>query len=132
VGATTAAQIAAIRSQKPPAAPGFAKGVIDLNGPGTETSDSIPARLSRGESVITANGTNFAQSNYPGLLEFLNTRNRFATGVINFGGASIPTATNDSTERLISAISGISPIVRVTDINKKQSDYSEVRVNGTI
>jgi hypothetical protein len=132
VGATTAAQINVIRSQKPPAAPGFAKGVIDLNGPGTETSDSIPARLSRGESVITANGTNFAQSNYPGLLEFLNTRNRFATGVINFGGASIPTATNDSTERLISAISGISPIVRVTDINKKQSDYSEVRVNGTI
>jgi hypothetical protein len=132
VGATTAAQIAAIRSQKPPAAPGFAGGVIDLNGPGTETSDSIPARLSKGESVITARGTNFAQANYPGLLEFLNTRNRFATGVINFGGASIPTAANDSTERLISAISGISPVVRVTDINKKQSDYSEVRVNGTI
>ena len=132
VGATTAAQIAAIRSQKPPAAPGFAKGVIGLNGAGTETSDSIPAMLSKGESVITARGTNFAQSNYPGLLEFLNTRNRFATGVINFGGASVPNSVNDSTERLISAISGISPVVRVTDINKKQSDYSEVRVNGTI
>jgi len=132
VGIATAAQIAAIRSQKPPAAPGFAKGVINLNGPGTETSDSIPARLSKGESVITASGTSFAQSNYPGLLEFLNTRNRFATGVINFGGANVPTAGNDSTERLISAISGISPIVKVTDINKKQSDYSEVRVNGTI
>jgi hypothetical protein len=132
VGITTAAQIAAIQSQKPPAAPGFANGVIDLNGPGTETSDSIPARLSRGESVITASGTNFAQSNYPGLLEFLNTRNRFATGVINFGNGNVPTVANDSTERLISAISGISPVVRVTDINKKQSDYSEVRVNGTI
>jgi hypothetical protein len=105
---------------------------VGLNGPGTETSDSIPARLSRGESVITARGTAFAQSNYPGLLEYLNTRNRFATGVINFGGANVPTAANDSTERLISAISGISPIVTVTDINKKQSDYSEVRVNGTI
>lgn len=32
----------------------FADGVIDLNGPGTERSDSIPARLSRGESVMTA------------------------------------------------------------------------------
>lgn len=132
VGATTAAQIAAIRSQKPPAAPGFAKGVIGLNGAGTETSDSIPAMLSKGESVITARGTDFAQSNYPGLLEFLNTRNRFATGVINFGSGNVPTSVNDSTERLISAISGISPVVRVTDINKKQSDYSEVRVNGTI
>ena len=128
----TGAQIAAIQSQPPPAAPGFAKGVIDLNGPGSETSDSIPARLSKGESVITARGTDFAQTNYPGLLEFLNTRNRFATGVINFGSGNIPTSVNDSTERLISAISGISPVVRVTDINKKQSDYSEVRVNGTI
>lgn len=35
----------------------FAKGVIGLNGPGTETSDSIPANLSKGESVITAAGT---------------------------------------------------------------------------
>lgn len=32
----------------------FKDGTIDLNGPGTETSDSIPARLSKGESVMTA------------------------------------------------------------------------------
>jgi hypothetical protein len=31
--------------------------VIDLQGPGTGTSDSIPARLSRGESVLTAEET---------------------------------------------------------------------------
>lgn len=36
------------------AQPRFAKGVIDLKGPGTGTSDSIPARLSKGESVMTA------------------------------------------------------------------------------
>ncbi|WP_312922939.1 hypothetical protein [Empedobacter brevis] len=36
---------------------GFKDGVVGLNGPGSETSDSIPARLSRGESVITAKGT---------------------------------------------------------------------------
>lgn len=35
----------------------FAKGVIDLKGKGTETSDSIPANLSRGESVMTAKET---------------------------------------------------------------------------
>lgn len=33
---------------------GYAKGVLNLKGPGTETSDSIPARLSKGESVMTA------------------------------------------------------------------------------
>jgi hypothetical protein len=131
-GILTAAQIAAIQSQPPPAAPGFARGVIALDGPGNGTSDSIPARLSKGESVITSGGTSFAQSNYPGLLEFLNTRNRFATGVVNFGGGNVLNGSTDSTDRLIAAISGISPVVKVTDINKKQSDYSEVRVNGTI
>lgn len=35
----------------------FKDGVIDLQGPGTETSDSIPAMLSRRESVMTAQET---------------------------------------------------------------------------
>lgn len=35
----------------------FKDGVIDLEGPGTTTSDSIPAWLSRGESVIKASST---------------------------------------------------------------------------
>lgn len=39
----------------------FAKGVIGLEGAGTTTSDSIPSLLSRGESVITAKGTDNAK-----------------------------------------------------------------------
>lgn len=35
----------------------FAEGVINLQGKGTTTSDSIPANLSRGESVMTAKET---------------------------------------------------------------------------
>jgi hypothetical protein len=35
----------------------FAKGVLNLQGPGTETSDSIPSLLSKGESVMTASET---------------------------------------------------------------------------
>ena len=50
-GAIGAAQIAVVASQP---IPQFAKGVVDLNGPGTGTSDSITARLSKGESVIPA------------------------------------------------------------------------------
>lgn len=53
-GAIGAAQIAFIAAQP---IPKFAKGVIGLQGPGTETSDSIPALLSRGESVMTARET---------------------------------------------------------------------------
>jgi hypothetical protein len=37
--------------------PAFKEGVVGLKGDGTETSDSILARLSRGESVITAKAT---------------------------------------------------------------------------
>lgn len=48
--AKTLSQINIINKQKS----GYAKGVIDLKGPGTATSDSIPANLSRGESVMTA------------------------------------------------------------------------------
>lgn len=47
---------------------GFKDGVIDLQGPGTSRSDSIPARLSRGESVITARGTALN----PNLLDRIN------------------------------------------------------------
>ncbi len=53
-GVTTAAQIAIIASQP---IPQFAKGVIGVDGPGSGTSDSIIARLSKGESVITASKT---------------------------------------------------------------------------
>jgi hypothetical protein len=49
-----AAQIAVIASQP---IPKFAKGVINLQGEGTSTSDSIHAKLSKGESVMTARET---------------------------------------------------------------------------
>ena len=52
--ATGAASIATIAAQP---IPKFAKGVVQLDGNGTETSDSIPAMLSKNESVITAAGT---------------------------------------------------------------------------
>ena len=58
-------------------APKFATGVVDLKGEGTETSDSIWARLSKGESVITAKGTRqdkglFKAANKMQLQEYIN------------------------------------------------------------
>ncbi len=38
--------------------PEFAEGVLNLQGPGSSTSDSITARLSKGESVVSARNTN--------------------------------------------------------------------------
>lgn len=110
---------------------GFADGVIGLQGEGTTTSDSIPAWLSKGESVVTADGTNYAEQNFPGFLSFLNSKNKFATGVVNFQGSQ-SVADMSGFAVLADAISKMQPVVKVSDINKKQSDYSEVRVTGTI
>lgn len=58
--AAAAAMLAGFLSIKANAASavsGFAEGVIDLQGDGTETSDSIPARLSKRESIMTAKTT---------------------------------------------------------------------------
>jgi hypothetical protein len=57
--------------------PKYATGVVDLKGAGTETSDSITARLSKGESVITAKGTRqdkglFQAANKLRLEEYIN------------------------------------------------------------
>jgi hypothetical protein len=52
--ASAAVQAAFVKAQPMPK---FKDGVIDLQGQGTGTSDSITARLSRGESVMTAKET---------------------------------------------------------------------------
>lgn len=49
--------IVAIKTAFSSQSQGFKDGVVDLQGEGTGKSDSIPARLSRGESVITAEAT---------------------------------------------------------------------------
>jgi hypothetical protein len=54
IAGQTAAQIAVINQQQ---FKGYKDGVIDLKGPGTSKSDSITARLSKGESVMTAEET---------------------------------------------------------------------------
>lgn len=50
IAGKTIAELATIDGQRY----GYYKGVINLQGPGTSTSDSIPANLSKGESVMTA------------------------------------------------------------------------------
>ncbi|MEE9573701.1 MAG: hypothetical protein V3W20_11675, partial [Candidatus Neomarinimicrobiota bacterium] len=61
VGIITAAQLSAVAK--------FKDGVIDLHGPGNATSDSIPAMLSKGESVMTAQETS---DYYPALMAIRN------------------------------------------------------------
>jgi hypothetical protein len=57
LGSFAVAKVTAYKAINNTPVENFAKGVIDLDGPGTETSDSIPANLSKGESVMTAKET---------------------------------------------------------------------------
>lgn len=54
IAAVTAIEVGVIKSQKPPK---YKDGIIDMPGKGTGTSDSNPAMLSKGESVMTAKET---------------------------------------------------------------------------
>lgn len=65
IASTVTAMVKAISSIN---AAKFAKGTSYVNGPGTETSDSIPAWLSRGEGVVTAR----ANKIFPGLVQAMN------------------------------------------------------------
>jgi len=93
IAASTAIQIATIQSQQ---FPGFKEGVIDLQGSGTGTSDSIPARLSRGESVMTADET----KRYKPVLQAIRDNNfeEFASKryIDAMGGQSVSSAVGNS------------------------------------
>lgn len=65
--ANAAQQLSVLNKAQPR---GFFKGEIGIDGPGTPTSDSIPAKLSKGESVINAEATRKSR----GLLEAINAR----------------------------------------------------------
>ncbi len=64
-GAIGAIQLAAVLATP---LPSFAKGKVDIDGPGTSTSDSILARISKHESVINAEATR----DHKGLLQAAN------------------------------------------------------------
>jgi hypothetical protein len=91
----TAAQLAIISQQQ---YKGYKEGVIDLKGPGTETSDSIVARLSKGESVMTAGETKRAR-NILTMVRENKLDDRILKGIDFSGGRSV-----FSDERIVAAI----------------------------
>jgi hypothetical protein len=85
-----------------PEVPKFATGVIGLDGAGTATSDSIDARLSRGESVMTAKATErFAPVLAQMEMAVGNTPN-FQLGNRKFATGYIPTTDGGYSDRAMS------------------------------
>ncbi|HEX2868811.1 MAG TPA: tape measure protein [Ignavibacteriales bacterium] len=89
MGTVIAAGLANVASIVATPLPGFARGVVGINGPGTGTSDSIMARISKGESIITEESTKNASP----LLRLMNGSASFAkwaNDVIINGGGILP------------------------------------------
>ncbi len=120
----------------------FARGVIGLNGAGSETSDSIDAKLSRGESVMTAKAT---RAYAPMLADMersvgnkpnIHLRNRkFAGGFI--GGTisprtDYPTDYERVMEQTINNITQIPVTVTETDITSTQNKVRQIKVTGDL
>lgn len=122
--ATGLAQVSKMKQS----APKFADGVIGVEGAGTGTSDSIDAKISRGESVITAKATSAfapvlaemerAVGNRP---NYNYRKGRFATGVIGGQGLAANFANIGEGQREVEALRNIQIVTRITDIDRVNS-----------
>lgn len=118
--ATTAAGIASIMANMASAMSilkqaKFAKGAVNIGGAGSETSDSIPARISRGESVINAKATKMFE---PILIAMNNIGNGVALPRNNYVQTQ---QTADMTEAFTTAASKIKPVVDVREVTRAQN-----------
>lgn len=115
IAAVVAAMAQATQSLDSAKTPRYASGGL-VTGPGTGTSDSIPARLSNGEAVMTAQAVN----DWGAMLSAMNV----ASGGNAINVSNLPQK-NDGMrgmERMIEQafLSMPTPVVSVVDINKGQ------------
>jgi chemotaxis protein histidine kinase CheA len=102
IGAVTQATQLLSSAGEVPAPPRFATGVIGLDGAGTATSDSIDAKLSRGESVITAKATERFAPVLAQMELAVGNRPNFQLGNRKFATGYIPTTDGGYSDRAMS------------------------------
>lgn len=110
----------AIKSANIPTAK-FASGGL-VSGEGTATSDSIPAMLSNGESVMTARAT----SAYSPILSALNT----SVGGAPIGESTKTKGTQQLVQQFADIVEQIQIQVAVTDINDGQARVAKIVDNS--
>jgi len=137
--AQVAGLISAITSVTAPKPPKFARGVIGLRGAGTETSDSITAKLSKGESVMTARATKVfapvladmerAVGNVP---NYSPATKRFAGGLIAAPRTEFPQSYDRIIEQTLRAVGQIPVVVTEGDITTTQDKVRRINVTGDL
>lgn len=133
IGITTALQVAEISKQKPPAPPAFAEGGL-IKGAGTGTSDSIPAMVSNGESVINARST----AAFAPLLSQINEwggGRKFATGGIvspsSFNQIAESNARGQSFNVINNRIDRLKVIQVEADVSRSQMRVGNIESEAT-
>lgn len=115
VAAITAAIASSVSTVKSTEVPKYASGGL-ISGPGTGTSDSIPAMLSNGEAVMTANAVN----EWGAMLSAMNV----SSGGNAINVSNLPQRGDGmrGMERMMERVmmNMPSPVVSVVDINKGQ------------
>ena len=130
------------KSGNPPATPKFATGVIGLDGDGTETSDSIDARLSKGESVLTAKATRKYHRQLAYMEMSVGNKPNYQFGGGMFAGGFIPSVSGDggflARETIKQSDSALmmseairngfalapAPVLSIVELNTKQRDIN--------
>ena len=104
----------------------FATGGL-VTGPGTGTSDSIPAQLSNGESVMTARATSM-------FAPLLSSFNQMGGGVpINVTQTSSQTLGEDMLARAVAkGVQAIRPVVSVEEITRVNNRVKVLENLGSI
>lgn len=118
--------IKTVKGAKIPSAPGFSRGG-SVTGPGTTTSDSVPARLSSGESVNNALSTSLFAPLYSAL-------NQLGGGVpIQAGTAATQVAGEEMLARAVArGVSALNLRVGVDEIRRVESRVSVVETLGDV
>lgn len=107
---------------------GFAKGVIKLQGKGSATSDSIPARLSVGESVMTAQETSTSEKT----LRMIRAKklNDEVLDRIMFKAGSNGNSIGFDDSRLLAATKRVEKAAAGNDIVRKGAHIYEAKKQG--
>ena len=136
--AQVAGLISAIKGVVAPEPPKFARGVIGLDGAGTETSDSINARLSKGESVMTAKATRVFAPVLAQMERSVGNTPNMQLGNRRFAGGYIPAAVDPMANadviirRTIEAVTAIPVVVSEQDISAVQARVRKIRTTGDL
>lgn len=133
------AQVAKINATS---VPQFAEGVIGLQGPGTSTSDSITAKLSKGESVMTAKATSAYAPQLAAMEESVGNRpnyqlgsRKFARGIIAAGNNPALTGTRSALNQqrqLVNDLSQTRIFLSLTELQERQREFNAAQRQAEI